>query len=205
MYRTERAFLPFLGAGAWAMRRNLPISRLLQDALYQAAQNLQSLKMVRADEAPDVDRLKNDLMAATSSVQQLDNSLLRQPLVTGDEQKPNYVSGETEERIGAGGDRFSTIRQRLEIERSRMRDQFERTRKNRFAMMTNDLDVGLTLAKIAARSLDACKKYRNHANARIALNTIANMLPESTLTEDERGHIEAKIADLRAALESFAP
>ena len=186
------------------MRRNLPISRLFQEALYQAAENLQSLKMVRPDEAPEVARLKSDLLAATSSVQELDDTLLGQPFMTGDGQKPNDASIEAEERIGASGDRFSRIMQRLAIERSRMRDQFERTRKNRFAMMTNDLDVGLTLAKIAARSLDTSKKCRYHANARLALNTIANMLPESRLTEEERGYIEAKITNLRAALESFA-
>ena len=70
--------------------------------------------------------------------------------------------------------------------------------------MTTDLDVGLTSAKIAATSHSESTRSRNQANARLALNTIVDMLPQSTLTEDERGDIEGKIAELQSALKQVA-
>ena len=52
------------------MRRDSSIVRMLREALQQAAQNLQSLKMVRPDDDPDLARLKSELLAATSWAQE---------------------------------------------------------------------------------------------------------------------------------------
>ena len=106
-------------------------------------------------------------------------------------------------RLATIRDKSSGIRQDLNVQRNKMRDQFEQTRLNRFALMTTDLDVGLTLVKLAASSQRAATRIRNRENARLALNTIVDMLPESSLTQDERVDIEGKIAELKAALKQL--
>jgi len=45
---------------------------MLREALQQAAQDLQSLKMPASDD-PDLIRLKNELLAAASSQQEVDS------------------------------------------------------------------------------------------------------------------------------------
>ena len=119
-------------------------------------------------------------------------------------QVPMRLPSEIVRRLVASGDKLSSIRHDLTVQRSKMRDQFEQTRLNRFALMTTDLDVGLTLVKIAATSHHASTRTRNRTNARLALNTIVDMLPQSTLTQDERVDIEGKIAELQAALKQLA-
>ena len=52
------------------MRRDPSIFKMLREALHQAACNLQSLKMVRPDDDADLVRLKEELLAATSSRQE---------------------------------------------------------------------------------------------------------------------------------------
>ena len=49
--------------------------KLVREALQRAAENLQSLKMVRPEDDPDLARLKIDLLAATSSRQEEDPEL----------------------------------------------------------------------------------------------------------------------------------
>lgn len=56
------------------MRRDSSMLKMLREALQQAAHNLQSLKMVRPDDDPDLARLKHELLAATS-LQQEDSEL----------------------------------------------------------------------------------------------------------------------------------
>lgn len=56
------------------MRRDSSIPRLLREALQQAADNLESLKMVSPDE-PGLARLKSELLAAASSQREDDPEL----------------------------------------------------------------------------------------------------------------------------------
>jgi hypothetical protein len=57
------------------MRRDSSLLKLLREALQRAAEDLQSLKMVRPDNDPEVARLKSELLAATSSEQEEDPEL----------------------------------------------------------------------------------------------------------------------------------
>ena len=57
------------------MRRDPSVLKLLREALERAAENLQSLKMVRPEDDPDLARLKIELLAATSSRQEQDPEL----------------------------------------------------------------------------------------------------------------------------------
>lgn len=59
-----------LKLGYRGMRRDPSIFKMLREALQQAARNLQSLKMVRPDDDPDLARLKHELLAATSLQQE---------------------------------------------------------------------------------------------------------------------------------------
>ena len=52
------------------MRRDVSTIEMIREALQQAAEDLQSLKMVRPDDDPDLARLKSELLAATSSQQE---------------------------------------------------------------------------------------------------------------------------------------
>lgn len=76
----------------------------------------------------------------------------------------------------------------------------EQVRQNRFKFMLIDLDVGLTLAKIAGNASDSRKRTRNEATAHRALDTVLHLFSESELSDHERKVIEGKIAELRAAL-----
>lgn len=57
------------------MRRDSSVLKLLREALQRAADDLQSLKMVRTDDDPGLARLKIELLAATSSLQEEDPEL----------------------------------------------------------------------------------------------------------------------------------
>jgi len=59
------------------MHRDSSLSKMLREALHQALRNLQSLKMVRPDDDPDLSRLQSELLAATSSQQEDDSQLDR--------------------------------------------------------------------------------------------------------------------------------
>lgn len=76
MYGIERMLRLWQAkAGDPEMRRDSSISRMLREALHQALRNLQSLKMVRPDDHPDLTRLRSELLAATSSKQEDDSRL----------------------------------------------------------------------------------------------------------------------------------
>ena len=64
-----------------------------------------------------------------------------------------------------------------------------------------DLDLGLTMARIAARAdIGSDKRARNTANARRAYDTVARLRTNAVATDGQGEKLDQKTSELRAAL-----
>jgi hypothetical protein len=66
-----------------------------------------------------------------------------------------------------------------------------------------ELLSGLTRARIAQNALDEQKRSRNRSEARKAYDAILRFLPQTLISEDEKGEIDSRIAELRFVLHSL--
>lgn len=79
-----------------------------------------------------------------------------------------------------------------------------RAEKAGFEFFISDLDVAITLTRIASASQkDSGKRARNQANARQAYNSISRISSHALLSAQEKQEVEHKLKQLRTALEQL--
>ena len=82
------------------------------------------------------------------------------------------------------------------------KDVLARTEKAGFDFFISDLDLAMTLARIASDSQeDSEKRERNQANARQAYDTISRISARAVLSDKERQEVKEKLNQLKSALE----
>lgn len=82
------------------------------------------------------------------------------------------------------------------------KDVLTKTEKAGFHFFISDLDLAITLTRIASDSQeDSEKRGRNQANARQAYDTISRISARAVLNEEERQQVKEKLNQLRSALE----
>jgi hypothetical protein len=81
---------------------------------------------------------------------------------------------------------------------------FDRVERSGFDLLMTDVDVALTLTKIAADAADNSeKRQRNQQNARHAYDTVLRLRRKMQLTPREDADLKDKIRELRTALENL--
>mgnify|MGYP006951350853 CR=1 FL=1 len=79
-----------------------------------------------------------------------------------------------------------------------------RSEKAGFTFLVTDLDLAMTLTRIAADAADdPGKRKRNQANARRAYDSVSRISHHALLNEEEKGEVNGKLAELRSALEQL--
>jgi hypothetical protein len=80
----------------------------------------------------------------------------------------------------------------------------DRLEKTAFEFLLTDLNLAMTMARIASDSLDDPeKKTRNLENARKAYDAVLHLSSKSKLSESERGEVNGKLGNLRSSLEAL--
>jgi hypothetical protein len=80
--------------------------------------------------------------------------------------------------------------------------RLERIEKTGATFFLTDLDMGMTLTRIASdASKDSEKRSRNQANARHAYDEVSRMSRGAVLSDNERNDVDEKLAELRSALQ----
>ena len=84
----------------------------------------------------------------------------------------------------------------------RAQQRLGRIAKTGATFLTTDLELAMTLTRIAFRaSANSGKRIRNQSNARHAYNEISRLSRHASLTDKERQDVDDKLAKLRSALE----
>jgi hypothetical protein len=87
---------------------------------------------------------------------------------------------------------------------TRTRQTRERIEKNGATFFLVDLDLAMTLTHIASSAPESSeKRARNQANAREAYDEISRISRGTGLLDSERKDVEAKLAELRSALQEL--
>lgn len=99
----------------------------------------------------------------------------------------------SKERTHSPGDTITQAQLRL--------DQIEKTGAT---FLITDLDVAITLSRIAADAAEnSQKRKRNRANARRAYDTVSRLSRQALLTDDEQQNVKEKLAVLKSMLEQL--
>jgi len=70
--------------------------------------------------------------------------------------------------------------------------------------LKTDLDVGLTMIRIAGQSkVGSAKRERNIKKSRLVYDTVLRFLPVARLEQEDSLLVNEKLAELRAALEEL--
>jgi hypothetical protein len=81
---------------------------------------------------------------------------------------------------------------------------FGSVEKAGFTFLITDLELGMTLTRIASdASEDLEKRARNRANARRAYDAVCRISHHASLDHEQRQEVDAKLAGLRSALEQL--
>lgn len=79
-----------------------------------------------------------------------------------------------------------------------------RLERTGFAFFITDIELGMTLVRIAADSAkDSEKKTRNQQNARRAYDTILRLSTSAALSDEERAEVDKKLRQLKSSLEGI--
>lgn len=82
------------------------------------------------------------------------------------------------------------------------KDVLAKTEKAGFRFFVTDLDLAMTLTRIASDSQeDSQKRDRNQASARQAYDSISRISARAVLNDKEREQVKEKLNRLRSALE----
>jgi hypothetical protein len=83
-------------------------------------------------------------------------------------------------------------------------NEFQRTEQAGFTFLSTDLDLALTLARIASEAGDDVgKRARNQENARHAYDTILRLRQNLSLTDEQNGELNEKLEALKSALDAL--
>jgi len=87
---------------------------------------------------------------------------------------------------------------------TRARQTLERIEKTGATFFLTDLDMAMTLTRIASDApKDSEKRTRNQANARHAYDEISRISRGAVLSDNERNDVHEKLAELRSALQQL--
>lgn len=79
-----------------------------------------------------------------------------------------------------------------------------RLERTGFTFFITDIELAMTLARIAAESeKDPEKKARNQQNARRAYDTVLRLSTSAALTDEERAEVNEKLRQLKSSLEEI--
>jgi hypothetical protein len=83
-------------------------------------------------------------------------------------------------------------------------ETMERIEQTGTTFFLTDLDLAMTMTRIASGApKDSEKRARNQANARHAYDSISRISHHAVLTDTERNDVDAKLAELRSALQQL--
>lgn len=83
-------------------------------------------------------------------------------------------------------------------------DRLERLERAGFSFLMTDLELGLTLTRVASSAREASeKRNRNRTNARRAYDAVWRISRHAFLNSDERQEVTEKLSELKAALEQL--